>query len=112
MSRLSSQQVRHGADVVFVAVREHDADDVVEAVLDGLEVGQDQVDAGLVLLGEEHAAVDDEQLAVVLEDGHVAADLAETAERDDAQGSGRECGRVEDGAGHAASSRMPGCGSS
>ena len=47
----------------------------------GREVGQDQVDARLVLLGEEHAAVDDEELAVELEDGHVAADLAETAER-------------------------------
>ncbi len=76
---LELEQVRHGADVVFVTVREHDADDVVEALLDRLEVGQDQVDARLVLLGEQHAAVDDEQLALVLEDGHVAADLAETA---------------------------------
>ncbi len=31
--------------------------------LDGVEVGQDQVHAGLVLLGEQHAAVDDQQLA-------------------------------------------------
>ena len=67
MSALELEQVGHRADVVFVAVREHDADDVVEARLDRLEVGQDQVDAGLVLLGEEHAAVDDEELAVVLE---------------------------------------------
>ena len=96
MSCRSLQQVRHGADVVLVAVREHDADDVVEAVPDGREVGQDQVDAGLVLLGEQHAAVDDEQLAVELVDGHVAADLAETAERDDAEGAGGESGRVED----------------
>ena len=64
MSLLELEQVRHRADVVLVAVREHDADDVVEPVLDRLEVGQDQVDAGLVLLGEEHAAVDDEELAV------------------------------------------------
>ena len=64
MSGLQLEQVRHRADVVLVAVREHDADDVVEPVPDRLEVGQDQVDAGLVLLGEEHAAVDDEELAV------------------------------------------------
>ncbi len=51
----------------------------------GREVGQDQVDAGLVDVGEQHAAVDDQQLAVVLEDGHVAADGAEPAERDDPQ---------------------------
>ena len=36
---------------------------------------------GWCLLGEQHAAVDDEQLAGVLEDGHVATDLAEPAER-------------------------------
>ena len=64
MSARSLQQVRHGADVVLVAVREDDAYDVVEPVADVVEVGQDQVDAGLVVLGEEHAAVDDEQLAV------------------------------------------------
>ena len=56
-------------------------DDVVEPVPDVVEVREDQVDAGLVVLGEEHAAVDDQQPAVVLEDRHVAADLAEAAER-------------------------------
>ena len=80
---LEAQQVRHRADVVLVPVGEDDGLDVVEPVLEVGEVGQDQVDAGLVVVGEEHAAVDDEQLAAVLEDGHVAADLAEAAERDD-----------------------------
>ena len=55
----------------------------VEPVPDRLEVGEDQVDAGVVVLGEQHPAVDDQQPAVVLEDGHVATDLAEPAERDD-----------------------------
>ena len=58
-----AQQVGHAADVVLVPVGEDDADDGVEPVPDPAEVGQDHVDAGLVLLGEEHAAVDDEQLA-------------------------------------------------
>ncbi|MDH6188157.1 hypothetical protein M2168_001189 [Streptomyces sp. CZ24] len=83
--RLLAEQVRDAADVILVAVREDDALDVVEAVPDRGEVGQDQVDAGLLLLGEEDAAVDDQQPAVVLEDRHVAADLAEAAERCDAQ---------------------------
>ena len=81
MSRALAQQVRHRADVVLVAVGEHQRLDVVEPVPDRVEVGQDQVDAGVVLLGEQHPAVDDQQPAVVLEDGHVAADLAEAAER-------------------------------
>ncbi len=90
---LEPQQVGHRADVVLVAVGEHDRLDVVEAVGDVLEVGQDQVDAGLVVLGEQHAAVDDQQLAVDLEHGHVAADLSQTAERHDAQASGGQRGR-------------------
>ena len=71
--------------MVLVGVGEHDRVDQVEAALEVAEVGQDQVDARLVGLGEQDAAVDDEQAAVVLEDGHVAADLAEAAEGDGAQ---------------------------
>ena len=80
-----AQQVRHRTDVVLVAVGQHQRVDGVEAVPDRVEVGQDQVDARVVLLGEEHPAVDDQQAAVVLEDGHVAADLAEPAEGDHPQ---------------------------
>ena len=83
---LAAQQVGNGADVVFVAVGEDEADDVIEAVVEVGEIGEDEVDAGLVLFGEEHTAVDDEEFAVVFEDGHVAADFAESAERDDADG--------------------------
>ena len=90
---LLAQQVRHRADVVLVGVRQHDAVDQVEAVPDVVEVGQDQVDAGLEVLGEQHAAVDDQQPAGVLEDRHVAADLAEAAEGDDAQAALRQLGR-------------------
>ena len=100
---LELQQVRNRADVVFVTVRQDEPDDVVEARLDRLEIRQDQVDTRLVLLGEEHAAVDDEELALVLEDGHVAADLAETAEGEDAQGALFEGRGFVDVRGHAAS---------
>ncbi len=63
---------------------------------------------GLLDVGEQHSAVDDEQLAVELEDGHVAADRAEPAERDDAQRTGRQRWRTGSGAlarglGHSAS---------
>lgn len=93
---LLAEQEGDGADVVLVAVGQDDADDVVEAVPDGREVRKDQVDAGLVDLGEEHPAVDDQQLAAEFEDGHVAADFPEAAERGDAQASRREGrGRAE-----------------
>ena len=52
---------------------------------------------GRVLGGEQHPAVDDEQPAVVLEDGHVAADLADAAERDDPQAALGQVGRRRGG---------------
>ncbi|BDE13414.1 hypothetical protein Mkiyose1665_19190 [Mycobacterium kiyosense] len=49
------------------------------------QVGQDQVDAGLVVGGEHHPAIDDEQPAEMLENRHVAADFADPTERCDPQ---------------------------
>jgi hypothetical protein len=71
--------------VVFVRVREHQRLDVVEPVLDVAQVGQDEVDAGLVVAGEQHAAVDDQQPAQMLENRHVAADFTDPAECGDPQ---------------------------
>ncbi len=87
-----AQQVRHTADVVLVAVGEDHCGDLVQPIADPAEVRQDHVDAGLVLLGEEHPAVHDQQRAVVLEDGHVATDLAEAAQTDDPEPTLRELG--------------------
>ncbi len=85
-----AEQVGHRADVVLVGVREDQRLDVVEPVFQVAEVRQDQVDARLVRLGEQDAAVDDEQPPEVLEDRHVPADLTEPAERDDAQAVARQ----------------------
>ena len=79
------QQVGDAADVVLVPVGEDHPDHLVEAITDRGEVGQDHVDAGLVLLGEQHPAVDDQQRALVLEHGHVATDLAQPAQGHDAE---------------------------
>ena len=82
-----AQQVGHAPDVVLVPMSQDQGDDVVDAVLDGGEVRKDEIDARLVLLGEEHTAVNDEQLAIQLENGHVAADLAQTPQGSDAHGA-------------------------
>ena len=78
--------VGNRANVVFVTVCDDHADDVVEPICDPREIREDEVDAGLVDLGEEDTAVDDEELALVFEDVHVTADLAQTSQGDDAQG--------------------------
>ena len=51
--------------MVFVGVRQHDAQDAVGVFFDELGVGQDDLDAGRGLVAERHAQVDDDPLAVV-----------------------------------------------
>ena len=79
------EQERDGADVVLVRVGEHQRLDVVEPVLDVPEVRKDQVDTRLIVRREQHPAVDDQQPAQMLENGHVAADFADTTQRGDPQ---------------------------
>ncbi len=92
------EQVGDRADVVLVRVREDERLDPVQAPLQVAEVRQDQVHAGLVRVGEQDAAVHDEQAAPVLEDRHVPADFPQAAERDDAQAvAGKAGGQGEVG---------------
>jgi hypothetical protein len=79
-----AQQVRETADVVLVPVREHHALDAVGVVAQVGEIGQHEVDAGHVGVGEHQPAVDDEDPPVDLEAEAVASDLPQSAEEDDA----------------------------
>ena len=78
-----TQQVRQTTDVVLVAVGQHAADDVVGSFDQPGEVGQDEVDAEHVGVGEHQAAVDEQQGLLELEHGAVATDLPEPAEEGD-----------------------------
>ncbi|MPM45358.1 hypothetical protein SDC9_92045 [bioreactor metagenome] len=81
--RAQLQQVGHGPDVVLVPVGEHQGDNVVQSVRNGAHVGQNQVDAGLVFLGEQHAAVDDQELPLGFQDVHVASNLPQASQGKD-----------------------------
>ena len=70
--------------MVLVAVGEYQAADILKTFTDGVEARQDQVDARMIIFWKQHAAVDEQQLAVELHHGHVATDIAQTAQRDDA----------------------------
>ncbi len=83
-----AQQVGQRADVVLVAVRDHDPAHLVHVLEDVGVVGQDQVDPGMVFVGEHEAGVDDDEVLAVLDDRHVLADLVKPAERDDADRRG------------------------
>ncbi len=83
-----TQHVGQRADVVLVAVGEDDRLDVVDAIAQVGEVGQDEVDAEHLRGREHQAGVDDDDAAVVLDHGHVLADLAQSPERQHAQLAG------------------------
>ena len=79
------QQPRDSTDVVLVAVGDDQSVHAVPLALQVAEVRQDQVHARLTGAREQHTTVDDQQAAFVLKDRHVAADLGDTAQRDDTQ---------------------------
>ena len=84
-ARELGQDVRQGADVVLVGVGDEERPDLVAALLEVGDVGDDEVDAEHLLVGEHQPAVDDDDVVAVLEDVHVLADLPHPAERDDAE---------------------------
>ncbi len=79
------REVRDAADVVFVSVRHEQRPQLVRALAHVGEVVDDDVDAVHFFVWKHQAAVDDDEVVVRLDHGHVAPDLAAAAERNDAQ---------------------------
>ena len=91
-----AHEVRQRADVVLVAVREHDAADHLRALDEIREVREDEVDAEVLVAREREPGVDDDDRALGLVDGHVLPHLAEAAEGDDpADTQATRCDRLE-----------------
>ena len=78
-----AQEVGQPADVVLVAVREDDRANAPP--FEVADVREQEVDAEVLVARERETRVDDDHLSPGLVDRHVLADLAEAAERDDAQ---------------------------
>src|SRR5439155_11277338 len=89
-----AQDVRQRPDVVLVAVREDDRLDVRGPLAQVREVRQDQIDPQLVRGREHQPGVHHDDAAVVLDDGHVLADLPQPPEREDAQGRAQDSWRT------------------
>ena len=68
--------------MVFVAVGEEQAADMLAILFQVGEVGGDDVDAQQFGVGEHHAGVDDDDVVAVAEGHGVHAELAEAAEGD------------------------------
>ena len=85
-----AEQEGQRADVVLVGVGEEHRAELGGRVPEVAEVRDDQLHAGELGRRKEQAGVDEEELVPALEDHRVQADLAQTAEGDDAQHAGLE----------------------
>ncbi len=72
-------EIRQRADVILMAVRDDDAEQVVDPVLDEGQIGQDHVDAGILRIGEGDAEIDHHPLALAAVQVDVHADFAGAA---------------------------------
>ena len=76
-----AEDVGKRADVIFVAVRENNAADMLAILFEVGDVGDDEVDAKEFGVGKHHAGVDDEDIVAKTQDQHVHTKFAETTER-------------------------------
>ena len=76
------QDVRNGADVILVPVRQHERGGA-PFLLQVREIGNDPIHAEQFGIGEHDAGVDDDRRLAPGERQHVHAELAESAERND-----------------------------
>ena len=80
-----AQHPRQRAEMILVAVGDHDRLDVLGALAQIAEIWQHEVDPEHVGGREPQPGVDDDDPVLVLDHRHVLADLAQPAERQDAQ---------------------------
>ena len=72
---------RQGADVVFVAMREHDCAHAMPIFGEIGNIGYDDIDAQQFGFGEHHAGVHDDHVIAPAHGHAVHSELAEAAER-------------------------------
>ena len=75
-----AQNIRQCADVVFVSVRDENAADLIFIFFQICDVRNDKVDAGHFVVREAHAAVDDDDIVFVFQNGDILTDLFQAAE--------------------------------
>src|SRR6266851_2592439 len=79
-------QIHDGAEMVFVGMGQHQADEILALLFEKADIGHDQIDARqMLLVAKRHAEIDREPGALVAVaktvDRQVHADLANAAER-------------------------------
>ena len=80
------QKISDAPHMVFMPVGNEHAAHFVLVLHEIADVGNDQIDAGKFLVGERQSCIDDDDVVAVFDRGHVLADLAYAAEKDDLDG--------------------------
>ena len=89
-----SEQIGQRADVILMPVRQHHGFDAGGVGAYVVEIGQHQIDARHVAAGEGQPHVDDEDAPIELDACHVATDLPDSPEEDDATVTGARGDRL------------------
>ena len=77
------QEIRQRTRMVLMAMGDDDATKLVLVLENVGVIRQDEVDAGLVVVGGHEACVDEHHVIAALEGGHVLADAVKAAQGDD-----------------------------
>ena len=85
--RTQPQQIRHPADMILMPMSQHQSIHPIQLILDIAEVRQNQIHARLLLLRKQHAAVNQQNMTVILDHIHIAANLTQTPQRDNTHGT-------------------------
>lgn len=72
-------EIGQRSDMVLMAMRDHDAEQIVDPFLDEGQVGQDDVDAGILRIGKGDAEIDHHPFALAAIQVDVHADFAGAA---------------------------------
>ena len=78
-------KIRQGTRMVLMAVRDHDAAQLVGVLEHVGVIRKDKIHAGMIVIGKHEAGIVEHHVALALEHGHVLADGVKAAERDDLQ---------------------------
>ena len=73
------EEIRHGADMVLMAVGEDEGANLLLVFLEKGEVGHDEIDAQEFGVREHHPGVDHNDVVAEADGGHVHAEFAQTA---------------------------------
>ena len=70
------REIRHCADMILVTVRQHDSLELVDAILDEFQIGEYEIDPGVLIARKRHAQIDHQPASLAAVEIDIHANLA------------------------------------